>query len=811
MGKRKSAPKHSKAIGGLIAAAVVLTAADDAARMATDGTASGTHALDALGFLPPPDPPVDKTKTVEEQVAELEVHRDLLIADGHIDLADSVQAKINALEEGKAPSQKKKRRSRDALGTTAHEKRYAGSSLSYGGQGWMLAGDRARTDPQSLYQQQRTKAKKAVAAAWRGYQEWKESGVTVNMRNGEILTIAWEPDEEGAASSSYSSMSAGMSTARKYAIQYLYVEQFGAPEEGEWDDFHPTSSLPTLIMRLLGIPAGSRGSVVKAMRDIHEANEAGELYDPSKGIKAGRGRKALIEDLTPQAEVVYRSMESGLSLGNTLTLVNQWRRVRSMPPLSYGALQRFVKASQVMVLEKRHTKKSGKDDKTTNWAVARLAFCKQLLRQLAKAVRMLAAAHGTGGGATYVAAEDGDDKQQADLERPLHVDGIVYWDEHHRQIRLGHSSKYEARVRRDANGDFSASGSLPKKMDTTSVKYPDEARGAFGCCIRTDSQTGVREGVRLPVFNYTGQWLHGIKRWNEEFEKERKRVLDMPRKFGGKGKGYEDVPGAGAIQQGTGNPLLDGKPLWHTKIHEVLTTRSQSACRCVTELIDHMVIESKKAYVGTDREGDFLIYHDALSVFTETEAQAYLASQYPDMAGRFIASVGTTNQGTSYHGRCVGDSPELCRGLDSHGFADLDYAVSFCCSLASVYPRDDERRRRWNQGTKKQLFGVMEAVWLNVAPTSERVIEDLEYLPTVVKKIIEYDGAVVPDEVIRSGRRALSEDDRAKAPTKTRNPSARDKISTQKAMIVHEDLKEAELILLGNDNDDDDDDGGMGD
>ena len=30
-------------------------------------------------------------------------------------------------------------------------------------------------------------------------------------------------------------------------------------------------------------------------------------------------------------------------------------------------------------------------------------------------------------------------------------------------------------------------------------------------------------------------------------------------------------------------------------------------------------------------------------------------------------------------------------------------------------------------------------------------------------------------------------------------------------MIVHEDLKEAELILLGNDNDDDDNDGAMGD
>ena len=175
MGKRKGAPKPSKAIGGLIAAAVVLAAADDPARMATDGTASGTHRLDALDFLPPPDPPVDKTKTVKEQVAELEVHRDCFIADGHIDLAEKVQVTINALE-GKAPSQKKKRRSGDeaALGTTAHEERYAGSSLSYGGQGWMLAGDGARTDPQSLYQQQRTKAKKAVAAA-----SWRRCGSTL--------------------------------------------------------------------------------------------------------------------------------------------------------------------------------------------------------------------------------------------------------------------------------------------------------------------------------------------------------------------------------------------------------------------------------------------------------------------------------------------------------------------------------------------------------------------------------------------------------------------------------------------------------
>ena len=34
-------------------------------------------------------------------------------------------------------------------------------------------------------------------------------------------------------------------------------------------------------------------------------------------------------------------------------------------------------------------------------------------------------------------------------------------------------------------------------------------------------------------------------------------------------------------------------------------------------------------------------------------------------------------------------------------------------------------------------------------------------------------------------------------PTRKRNPSARDKISTQRAMVIHDDLLDAEGILLG--------------
>ena len=51
-------------------------------------------------------------------------------------------------------------------------------------------------------------------------------------------------------------------------------------------------------------------------------------------------------------------------------------------------------------------------------------------------------------------------------------------------------------------------------------------------------------------------------------------------------------------------------------------------------LIDHMTRETAAAYKGTDREAGFLIYHDALSVFTEKEAQDYIKSQYRRWASR---------------------------------------------------------------------------------------------------------------------------------------------------------------------------------
>ena len=98
-------------------------------------------------------------------------------------------------------------------------------------------------------------------------------------------------------------------------------------------------------------------------------------------------------------------------------------------------------------------------------------------------------------------------------------------------------------------------------------------------------------------------------------------------------------------------------------------------------------------------------------------------------------------------GKLVGDSPELCRALDSHGLADLDAAVAFQCALASAdtSTAGAALRAKWGMGSVGVLWACMEMTWMEVAPSSERVIDDVDRMPVVLDKIFAADGCVVPD------------------------------------------------------------------
>ena len=97
---------------------------------------------------------------------------------------------------------------------------------------------------------------------------------------------------------------------------------------------------------------------------------------------------------------------------------------------------------------------------------------------------------------------------------------------------------------------------------------------------------------------------------------------------------------------------------------------------------------------------------------------------------------------TRYRWKLVGDSPELCRGLDSHGFADLNAAVTLNCSLATYYPKGHAMREKWNLGNVDALWNCMAETWMKCAPTSDRIAEDIMKIVPVLDKIIEAKGGV---------------------------------------------------------------------
>jgi hypothetical protein len=59
-------------------------------------------------------------------------------------------------------------------------------------------------------------------------------------------------------------------------------------------------------------------------------------------------------------------------------------------------------------------------------------------------------------------------------------------------------------------------------------------------------------------------------------------------------------------------------------------------------------------------------------------------------------------------GQLEGDSPELCRTLDSHGSTDLDTAVAFQCALASAgtSPAGEALRAFLEHGERGCALGV---------------------------------------------------------------------------------------------------------
>ena len=178
--------------------------------------------------------------------------------------------------------------------------------------------------------------------------------------------------------------------------------------------------------------------------------------------------------------------------------------------------------------------------------------------------------------------------------------------------------------------------------------------------------------------------------------------------------------------------------------------------------MDHVIDCSEAAYEGTAREKDFIIFHDGLSEWWEAGAQEHMERRgYKNRQLRNI----TANLDNRYAFKVVGDSPEICRALDSHVFADLKAALLKYSSLTSLYPVGDQRR--FDLGTPAQLLSSLERAW-DVAPTPARIVQDIEVFEDILDAIIDWNGISIADGYLRSGRRERRLDDKAELKNKVR-------------------------------------------
>lgn len=257
------------------------------------------------------------------------------------------------------------------------------------------------------------------------------------------------------------------------------------------------------------------------------------------------------------------------------------------------------------------------------------------------------------------------------------------------------------------------------------MKFGDEARCLFGVAMKKEGDNFVV--VKATPFSYTGRHVVGVKAYDAAVQAELYRVMNLKGVWENRGGYRGRYPDT-----------------WEREVKKVV---DKKWC-CILELIDHVIIESTNIYLGTEFENSFLTFHDGLSAWWEKEAQQYLTSQ--GFAKRQLCCYDPTNLQNRYRHKLAGDSPEICRGLDSHGFAHLVLSMSFHCTLSSAYEIDNPRAFRME--TPAQVESTMMRCW-QMEPTSACIVQDIQKFPYILDKIIEAEGCVVPDEFLRTGRR----------------------------------------------------------
>ena len=230
---------------------------------------------------------------------------------------------------------------------------------------------------------------------------------------------------------------------------------------------------------------------------------------------------------------------------------------------------------------------------------------------------------------------------------------------------------------------------------------------------------------------------------------------------------------------------------WREKM---MTSKTFKGLTSVHELVEHIWSVSEAHFRGTEHEDTWWIYHDALSIMTESKTVEWMRSK--GYLRRWILPELGINDGIgSFGGRPTGNSPEYMP-WDASLNQDVHESVRRHCILSrAALKRIDKNgvdERKFSLATpklgKESYLRILHPC-TGCSPSPERINEDIGGVWKAMDIVRQHRGVYVPGLAERTGRRyeMVQEVDQRGGPRTKGDPSI---AHLKKITSMHGDLRD---------------------
>ena len=177
----------------------------------------------------------------------------------------------------------------------------------------------------------------------------------------------------------------------------------------------------------------------------------------------------------------------------------------------------------------------------------------------------------------------------------------------------------------------------------------------------------------------------------------------------------------------------------------------------ITDYIEHIMFHSQQTMEGTKHSGDWLLYHDALSIMTAERTKQWMDEK--NYLKRWVLPSNDLYDNmpevkNKYKNNPLGNSPEFMP-WDAHLNQDVHSSVDFHSVLTKHLA--DEDPRKFDTSTPKKMSAAYRRILCSdetgVSPPSRRIIQDVSRVPMAFREVMWADGCLIAEQNMRQGRR----------------------------------------------------------